>query len=138
MICENCNNELRSISAFRKDLIFKQTSLVVFVEGFVEEDSIKEYEQQEVYEPSPSVPSIKNENAENVEIKMEQADTTEDYSMFISTEYLETLQDEENEECVDDEEPYGADEEEFAFVKQEKKSGHVRTKGLKKHYKRFE
>lgn len=110
-----------------------------FVEGFVEEDSIKEYEQQEVYETTTQLPPIKNETTDGVEIKMEQADTTEDYSMFISTEYLETLQDQD-----DDEEEGGIDEgnyveeEEFAFVKQEKRSGHVRLKGSKKHYKRFE
>jgi hypothetical protein len=131
VICELCNNELRSISAFRKDLVIKQTNLYGFVEGYVEDETIKEYEQHEVYEHAGQVPAIKNERADNVEIKMEQTDT-DDYSMFISTEYLETLQDDEGA----DEETY-LEEEEFAFVKQEKRSGNVRTKGLKKHYKRF-
>lgn len=33
VICEACNNELRSISEFRKDLVFKQKNLYAFVEG---------------------------------------------------------------------------------------------------------
>jgi hypothetical protein len=96
----------------------------------VEDETLKEYEQHEVYEHAGQVAAIKNERADNVAIKMEQTDT-DDYSMFISTEYLETLQDDGGE--GGDEETY-LEEEEFAFVKQEKRSRNV---GTKKHYKRF-
>lgn len=137
VICESCNNELRSISTFRKDLIFKQQNLYSYVEGlYADEEISKEYEQNEVFEPSQTVSSIKNESSDNIEIKMEQTDA-EDYSTFISTEYLETLQDDE-EASGDYDESY-AEDEEFSFVKKEKhqKSDIVRMKGLKKHYKRF-
>jgi hypothetical protein len=138
VICESCNNELRSISAFRKDLIFKQTHLYGFVEGYVEneEETPKDYEQQKVYEASRQIQPIKHETAEKVEIKMEQQDV-EDYSTFISTEYLETLQ--EDEETGGDYGDNYAEDEEFSYVKRERvfKSEDVKMKAMKKHYKRF-
>jgi hypothetical protein len=134
VICESCNNELRSISAFRKDLIFKQTHLYGFVEGYVEneEQTPKDYEQP----PSRQIHPIKNETADKVEIKMEQQDV-EDYSTFISTEYLETLQ--EDEETGGDYGDNYAEDEEFSYVKRERvfKSEDVKMKAMKKHYKRF-
>lgn len=102
----------------------------------MDEEISKEFDQNEVFEPSQTISSIKNESTDNIEIKMEQTDA-EDYSTFISTEYLETLQDDE-EGSGDYDESY-AEDEEFSFVKKEKhqKSDIVRMKGLKKHYKRF-
>lgn len=126
VICEPCNIELKTISAFRKELISKQRNLSEFVEGFVED-----FGQEEELE------LVKHEAEENVVIKAEpDCEVHEDYSMFINTEYLEGLQD----EVVDasGEEFQG---EEFAYVKAEKgsyASAYPRSKGMKKHYKRFE
>jgi hypothetical protein len=103
----------------------------------VEEEAPKDYDQPRVYEHSRTIHPIKNEAADKVEIKMEQQDV-EDYSTFISTEYLETLQD-DDEVAGDYSENYGEDEE-FSFVKRETffKPDVVKVKGLKKHYKRFD
>jgi hypothetical protein len=66
VICENCNNELRRISSFRKDLIHKQKSLY------------------ELYED-------KNESQDYLEIKLEpEPDDTDNYAME-SVEYLDDV-----------------------------------------------
>lgn len=127
VICETCNNELRSFSNFRKDLIFKQTNLYGLVEGFI--DQSKELEQEELFEILS--PSIKRED---IEIKIEPGqENDEDYNSMLSMEYLETVP--EDEVNTDEEEQ---NEVEFSFTRV-KPSINLRDKpkGLKKQYKRF-
>lgn len=62
-------------------------------------------------------------------IKVEPEQTEDDYSMFISTEYLEALQENESVESRDQQ----YEEEQYEYVKQEKL---VKNRILKKHYKR--
>lgn len=119
VICETCNNELRHISVFRKELINKQASLYGFVEGCCYPDDGKYFEQEEQLEVP--VPSIKREN---IEIKIEPAQETEEYyNSMLSMEYLDTAQ----EDAYFDEDQQR--NEEFALT-------HQKPTVLKKQYKR--
>lgn len=106
---------MRKISEFRRDLLIKQTTLNALVT-----DSAKEYE--EIYEES----SVKNEITTQVEVKEEPDTVEDDYHMFISTEYLETLQ--ENGTLQEDPQ--------YAEEKYEYTERLVKSRILKKHYKR--
>lgn len=93
VICEQCHNELRSYSNFRKDLVFKQVSLIQFVDGIDD--------QQQLETSSNSDHNIKNEPCSStfMHIKTEsynKEQDNEDYTNFVSTEYLlpYSLQDE--------------------------------------------
>lgn len=115
---------MRNISAFRKDLIFKQTSLLVHVEG----EQSKEFEQEEVYDDYALIKS------ETVEIKLE-PDAGYGYNSMISLEYFEPVEPEGGEEFCNSE-----DEFQYAEVlsKSEKRSQpkHRSEVGSKKNYKR--
>lgn len=72
---------------------------------------------------------MKNETTEQMSIKVEPEQAEDDYSMFISTEYLEALQ--ENESIESRDQQY--EDEQYEYVKQERL---VKNRILKKHYKR--
>lgn len=111
-MCELCNNELRSISNFRRELIFKQTSLYEFVEGNC---SIGLIEQVETIEDI--VPSIKSEIIDPVVIKSEHVEPA-DFSMY-SSEYV-----------------YEAEDESHMFQAEDLCDEQPVVKEPKKHYKR--
>jgi hypothetical protein len=86
VICESCNNDLRNFSSLKKDLVFKQISLIQFVEGIEEV-------QTEQLDASFSDNNVKNE--ESSQIKTEQYEEeaeTEDFANFVSPEYLDNIQ----------------------------------------------
>jgi len=88
VICESCNNDLRNFSSLKKDLIFKQISLIQFVEGIEEV-------QTEQLDASYSDNNIKNEALnDNSQIKTERYEeaVNEDFSNFVSPEYLDNIQ----------------------------------------------
>lgn len=110
IICELCNNELRSIWNFRKELIFKQTNLYAHVDG---DDS---YEQIEASEDL--VPSIKHEITDPVVVKSEHgSEPAEDFSMY--SEFV-----------------YEHEESSHLFQAEEEEEEKAPTQILKKHYKR--
>ncbi|CRL06415.1 CLUMA_CG019612, isoform A [Clunio marinus] len=86
VICESCNTKLRNFNAFRKDLIFKQKCLEGFVEGFVEESLCFDRDTQ-----LPQDVSIKSIKDESLEVKIEPKNEDE-YAEYITTEYLENIQ----------------------------------------------
>jgi hypothetical protein len=102
VICETCNNDLRTFSTFRKDLVFKQLSLLQFVEGVDEEDDQQQQQQQEITYATETITNefmeVKTETFEE-----EQQTLTDDYTNFVSAEYLEGFTEEAVIECVEHE-----------------------------------
>ncbi|KAL7023230.1 hypothetical protein ACKWTF_012523 [Chironomus riparius] len=94
VICESCNSDLRNFSSIKKDLVFKQMSLIQFVEGIEEV-------QTEQLDTSYSDNNIKDETLnDSAQIKTEHYEEaeTEDFANFVSPEYLENIQEIENDQ----------------------------------------
>lgn len=114
VICEACNNEMRNLCAFRKDLIFKQHGLY----SYVESEPLIEFEIEE------DMP-IKNESSDLVEeIKLEDDSYAGGcYNSMVAIEYFESVN-EDGEEHLS-----------YEAVRNNYKKNR-KEKGSKKNYKR--